>query len=364
MPEKNILFSIVVPVYNVEKYLAECLDSIIGQTEKMSAMVEVLLINDGSKDSSGVLCEKYAAEFPEIIRCFHKQNEGLLLARRYGFKRARGEYIVNCDSDDVMEANTLQKLKEAIEKNNRPDVILFNYNRYDGKDKEVACKNLFSNKDSAFNEETLSGESNAITYFISKEAVLTEFMHSHNVTSMWCKTFKKSCLELNLDYSSWGRLNTGEDTLQTIEIFDRANNFAYINKTLYNYRIGSGMTGKFDPHYYDTFRNIFMEIEKKKVVWNMINFDVLLSEKVLAMTGRAITQSRYNKWGGVSEHVDYLRKLRDDGMLQRSLLQIELVKRKLQQDHYILLKLMEHNCLVPIVFMLNIKNMQVNIFDR
>ena len=358
MPNTNNLFSIVVPVYNVENYLSECLDSLVEQANELSQEVEILLIDDGSKDDSGVICDRYAKDYPEIVRCFHKENEGLLLTRRYGFQRARGEYIVNCDSDDVMERDALSTLKITIEERDMPDVILFNSNLYDGMNKNEACKNLFSagSRDSEF--ESYKSEA---AYELDKESVLTEFMHSPWVVSMWGKIFKKSCLDLTMDYGKWGKLSTGEDTLQTIEIFDRANSFVYLNKSLYDYRIGSGMTGKYDPYYYQTFRDIFKEIENRKANWNMRNFDNLLSEKVLGMTGRAITQSRYNEWRGVREHVDYLRKIRDDDMLRRNLPRLDSVKQYLQKDHYILLKLMEHNCLVPIVILLNMKNRQVSV---
>lgn len=342
-----MLFSIVVPVFNVEKYLNECLDSIILQVLPMPGKCEILLIDDGSTDSSSQICDEYARNFPEFIKVYHKVNEGLLLTRRYGFKRARGEYILNCDSDDVLEIDALNILTGIIEHNNEPDVIIFNYYLYDGKNKKIAYQDLFTE---------------GTEVYIEKFAVLKEFLLHHSVVSMWGKIYKRSCLDIEKDYTLYSKLSNGEDSLQSIEIYDRARNYFYINLPLYNYRIGSGMTGKFDPNYYQSFGYLFGEIEKRKEEWNMADFEKLFAIKVLSTAGRAITQSRYKKWG-VSEHVNYLKEIRDDGMLQRSMLQIDRVKDYLQGDHYALLKLMRHNCFILIVVLLNIKNLQVNMLS-
>ena len=97
-----MLFSIVVPVYNVEKYLEECLDSIMSQAMEIEEGCEVILVDDGSTDSSGEICDRYCKIYQGIIRVFHNTNHGLLYTRRFGYKQTCGEYIVNCDSDDCL----------------------------------------------------------------------------------------------------------------------------------------------------------------------------------------------------------------------------------------------------------------------
>ena len=91
--------SIIVPVYNTEKYLRCCIDSILVQT---FADFELLLINDGSTDSSGTICEEYALE-DRRVRVFHKENGGVSSARNVGLDNARGEWITFVDSDDYIE---------------------------------------------------------------------------------------------------------------------------------------------------------------------------------------------------------------------------------------------------------------------
>ena len=95
--------SIVVPVYNVEKYLERCIDSILAQT---FTDFELLLINDGSKDSSGLICDKYT-EKDSRIRVFHKENEGVSRARNLGISNARGRWLCFIDSDDWVDKEYL-----------------------------------------------------------------------------------------------------------------------------------------------------------------------------------------------------------------------------------------------------------------
>ena len=108
-----MLFSIVIPVYNVEQYLNECVDSILSQMNDINNDCEILLVDDGSTDGSGRRCDKYQRENSEIIKVFHKKNEGLLATRRFGYKKASGDYIINCDSDDMLECGMLLKIKET-----------------------------------------------------------------------------------------------------------------------------------------------------------------------------------------------------------------------------------------------------------
>ena len=116
---KNLFLSIIIPVYNVESYLTRCLESIMNQNTKNC---EIILVDDGSKDNSGAICDKYAAKFQNII-CIHKENGGLSDARNVGMKYATGEYIWFIDSDDYVTDECLDKLKEEL-KNNPCDVLV------------------------------------------------------------------------------------------------------------------------------------------------------------------------------------------------------------------------------------------------
>ncbi len=113
------LISIIVPVYNVENYIRECIDSILAQTMRS---FELILVDDGSKDASGRICDEYA-DADDRIRVIHKENGGLSSARNMGLDEAKGEYICFVDSDDAVRADYLEKLYGAIERD-RSDLIV------------------------------------------------------------------------------------------------------------------------------------------------------------------------------------------------------------------------------------------------
>lgn len=119
----NPLFSIIIPVYNVEQYLEDCVESVLVQSEMLD-QVEIILIDDGSRDNSGLLCDRLAEKYEKVL-VFHKENGGLSSARNCGVENASGEYVMFLDSDDVIESNTLQKLQDAVLKNPGTDVIVF-----------------------------------------------------------------------------------------------------------------------------------------------------------------------------------------------------------------------------------------------
>lgn len=117
--------SVVIPVYNVEKYLKRCLESILKQN---IVNYEILLVDDGSTDSSGKICDSYAQRYNHI-RVIHKENEGLGLTRNVGIMYAQGEYILFVDSDDFIRDGALQVLLETV--NSAVDICFFKRSIYD-----------------------------------------------------------------------------------------------------------------------------------------------------------------------------------------------------------------------------------------
>lgn len=336
-----MLFSIIVPVYNVEKYLDECLQSIICQTNGDSEECEIILIDDGSTDKSGTICDEYQKRNPNLIRVFHNTNHGLLLTRRFGYKHAKGEYIINCDSDDRLEPDMLSNIRKTIKKYNFPDMILFNYYAIQDSRKEKGYTDIFTT---------------GIDCRVSKENVLREFMLRHSIVSVWGKIYRRSCMDIDKDYTSFAKVSNGEDTLQSIEFFNNSHTFVYLNKALYDYRMGSGMTKKFDPNYYFGFKTVLEYLETQKDVWNLPEFDQLFAVKVLQTAGRAITQSRYNKWKSVMNQKEYLKSIAEDKMMQKNIRLIDCIKVNLQKNHIVLLKLLSLKMYSLIIVMLKLKN--------
>lgn len=127
------LFSVIVPVYNVKDCLEKCVDSLLMQ-EQMEGRTEILLIDDGSTDGSGTLCDSLAERYP-AVKVYHKGNGGLSSARNAGIERVKGDYILFVDSDDYIEKNTCRILGQAIERYGRPDALSF-----DGWEDNSGCR--------------------------------------------------------------------------------------------------------------------------------------------------------------------------------------------------------------------------------
>lgn len=117
----NPLISIVIPIYNVEAYLKECLDSIANQT---ATNFTALLINDGSKDNSVKIAESYVAKHPSIFQLYHKKNGGLSDARNFGINKATTDYVMFVDSDDIIALDAIEVVTSAL-KNSFADVLCF-----------------------------------------------------------------------------------------------------------------------------------------------------------------------------------------------------------------------------------------------
>lgn len=128
--------SIVVAVYNLEKYLPRCLDALVNQTLQE---IEILCVDDGSTDSAPQIIDEYAIKYPEKVKAFHKPNGGEFTTRNYGLERATGEYVTFVDTDDYVEPNWAEKLYIAA-KENDADLAVCGFERIDLETGKVVSK--------------------------------------------------------------------------------------------------------------------------------------------------------------------------------------------------------------------------------
>ena len=119
------LFSVLVPVYNTEKFLGHAVQSVLAQT---CTDWELILVNDGSTDQSGKLCDAFAAQYPQQIRVFHQENKRQLYTRNFAVSQAHGRYYVFLDADDALTPNALQLLANTFEKY-ACDCVLYDFQR-------------------------------------------------------------------------------------------------------------------------------------------------------------------------------------------------------------------------------------------
>ena len=200
--------SVIVPVYNAEKYLCRCIDSILSQT---FTDFELLLINDGSKDGSDAICDEYAAK-DNRVRVFHKENGGVSSARNLGLDNAKGEWITFVDSDDFIPSDSLKSLSN----NNSEDLIIGEFQYSNG-------ENLFGLR---WNDNSV--ERNDFSEFLSLN-IDTSFFRAP-----WCKLFKNKIItecDLRFDVS----LMLGEDTIFVNTYLLYCNSIRICKQYCYNY---------------------------------------------------------------------------------------------------------------------------------
>lgn len=118
---ENIIVSVIIPVYKAEKYIRGCLDSVVEQTCKGN--YEVIVIDDGSPDQSGKICDEYAKRYP-IVKVFHQVNQGVAKARELGIKKAQGKYIVWVDADDSADSRLVEDVLKAVNRSHA-DLVLY-----------------------------------------------------------------------------------------------------------------------------------------------------------------------------------------------------------------------------------------------
>lgn len=142
--EGQIAVSVIVPVYNVEQYLNKCLDSLVNQT---LSNIEIIIVNDGTRDNSQEIINEYVEKYPRIVRSFIKKNGGLSDARNYGVPFSRGEFIGFVDSDDYIELDTYQKMYEEAVRSNS-DLVMMDYIvEYPSKNERVTLRRCSEKKE-------------------------------------------------------------------------------------------------------------------------------------------------------------------------------------------------------------------------
>lgn len=234
----NSLVSIIIPVYNVETYLRECVESVISQTY---TNIEIWLIDDGSKDLSGIICDQYT-EKDERVKVVHKENGGLSSARNIGLDYANGEYILFLDSDDIIPNDAVKVLLEVLEKNNV----------------DIAIGNIMFFEENIANIQLNQGVDDKIKLFTSEKAIEESLYQLKFSCSPCSRIYRKKIFE-EIRFPV-GKLS--EDLAVCHRIFDKSNNIAYINHTCYYYRQrSSSIMHTFNEHRMDalTWTN---EIEK------------------------------------------------------------------------------------------------------
>lgn len=215
-------FSVLIPVYNTEQYLDECINSILSQSLKD---FEIIIVDDGSTDNSGKLCDKYKNNYPNQITVIHQENHGLILARRVAIENAKGEYCVFVDSDDFAEFILLEKINQCL--NQIPDIDIVMYSYY-----------YFTN--GSRKEHSKIANNGTVWDSGNKAELYKKLVFSSEIDAIWIKAIKTDLLLKDpIQYEKYRHKNMSEDLLQSLYPITYANKIFYLDIPLYDYRFNN-----------------------------------------------------------------------------------------------------------------------------
>ncbi len=281
----SVAISVLVPVYNVEKTLDRCIQSILNQTFQD---FEIILVNDGSTDNSGKLCDEYAEKY-DNIRVIHKENEGLGPTRNVGIRAAQGEFIYHCDSDDWLKENLLEKAYKAITETSS-DVAVFGYEIFTEKDGEIVPFGTIS-----VDDNVLKNGKEVKTFFTE------QYFNSFIVLSACNRMCRRSfIIENELFFPA---LRRSQDVAYSLLLFDHIEKLVTIKEPYYCYIIEPGVyKGRAFKEMIDIYCTVYDWAYEYFNKWCAINTDVgqkLINntcEQIANYSAYAFTEKYKNEW--------------------------------------------------------------------
>lgn len=244
-------FSIIIPVYNAEKFLKESIESILCQSY---SNFEIVIVDDGSTDASGEICDRYARNYPEKLKVLHNKNQGPMAARNSGIYAASGDICLFLDADDCFRSDALEMLKECICKHSC-DVVIFNASS--NKDYEAVDWKLPYKDQQCFECE-------------SKRTLYEKLITSKELNAVWSKAVKRNiALAIPEEYRSFSGCYA-EDLLQSSQIIKNAGKICYLDQNLYFYRKWKRETIRsYDLRKHRSIKLVHIELEKFIDRWGL-----------------------------------------------------------------------------------------------
>jgi len=266
--------SVIVPVYNIEKYIDKNLNSLVNQTYQN---IEIIVVNDGTKDNSEEIINRYLKLYGEKIKYYKKKNGGLSSARNYGLSKSSGKYIIFIDGDDYVEPNLIEKLYNSCKENDSDIAICDIFDHYENLDKINIYKNFVPE--------------NYVSIYDDKRQLLNRF-------AAWNKIFKKDLFNEKTMRFEEGKIY--EDLRLIPKLYLEANKISYVKEPLYHYiiREGSIMTSsgiKKNMDIISAFRDI-VDYFKKKNVYDKFKDEIeylVIDHALIASCVRVVKMSNF-----------------------------------------------------------------------
>ena len=222
MQEENKLLSVIVPVYNTDTYLTKCIESIVNQTYRT---LEIILIDDGSTDKSGAICDQYA-DVDKRIKVVHKDNQGLVPARKQGLQMAQGEVVTFVDSDDWIEPDMYEEMMEIYEREN-VDLVSTGFIIDDWDGRSIGSEHDLP-KEGVYCAETIKND--IVPIMMWNE----EYSRWTITSAVWNKLFRRELLKEVIQPLD-NELTLGEDAAITYPFITMAEKIYIKNKSWYHY---------------------------------------------------------------------------------------------------------------------------------
>lgn len=244
-------FSVIIPVYNSEKYIKDCIDSILMQSY---SSYEIILVDDESTDKSPAICDDYAKK-DHRIKVIHKKNSGTASSRNVGLTHCCGDYIMFMDNDDFWDdSHALADINGLLEES-KPDVLLYLAKEYWENKNQYVIPQISCDREQIFNKN----KSDALEYIISQGALYR---------AVWAKVVSKRLIqEHNLRFEDGIR---NEDTDFTAKLILNANKYDWYDKKFYVYRKGTGVAQTNQKMKYSFVNDLVHIIEKYTFIGNQI----------------------------------------------------------------------------------------------
>ena len=240
--------SVVAPVFNVEDYLPDCIESVLQQTY---TDYELILMDDGSTDGSGAICDHYSKSYPEHIKAIHLENGGPLKARLLGIREARGDIIVFIDSDDCLRNDALEKISECFGTTNC-DMLLFDA-------EECTMFPSIPINHSLKNGTIFENE--------SKKELYQKIVLGQIPNSVCLKAIRRECATFPQNYLDYTARH-GEDLLLSACFITNSSKIVYLSEGLYHYRNRPGSAiHSFNVNRKESIKAVHTELEKYVEIW-------------------------------------------------------------------------------------------------
>lgn len=286
-----MLYSVIMPVYNVEKYLIRSIESILNQTY---SDWELILVNDGSTDSSGEICQKYSDKY-DSIKVIHQENSGSGIARQKGIEISRGQYIVFVDPDDFIDKNALEKNKKNIISNS-PQLIV---NGYFQINKENDLKNI-------------SEYIPKLKGLYSRKEFINEFESfvEVNPRNLWNKVYEREfLLKKGIKFTNQ---RVGQDALFNINVYKNLEKLYIDHESYYYYDAtrNDSAVRKYNSNRVDYEYNIINSYKEMLIELDVKNRDKIIRiEYWNLITMELINMNRSNVFRNVNKAVDHIESL-------------------------------------------------------